>query len=514
MGPPAPSGSAVPGAPRIPHGSPMSRAERLRRLAPLLAFGFRLAVGVGALLLAVGIFRWLEASRPEPDRLDPEELRTRVEVFPARPLPVRRSWTGYGTARAMNVADVPARVASTVIAIPERIEEGVGLAAGEVIARLDPADFEARLAAAEQAVADLDAQLDRLEVDERRLRDRLELVDERVEVAEAELRRVEEAAAAGVAREREVDAARAALSTVRSERSTLLGQLDALPSSRASLRARRAAAVSDRRVAATDLERTVIRNPLGDPDAPGAADARRWRLQSLDVEIGESVQPGQRIARVLDPGRIEVPVRVPAAARRSLRVGDPVELVGASDVEELGERAVIRSTVARISPEDDPATRTTTVYVELRQAPGDAAAVAPGRFLRATVSDGDAGDRILVPRRSLDGDRLWIVGDDGRLRGLAVEPWYDVRGAYPSTGLPDRDWVVLRDPPPAGTPVVLRPGRRVADGLAVTPVPVEETVAAETPFREPGGDGATGRGGAGTEGAAGAADAAGGGAGS
>jgi len=79
-----------------------------------------------------------------------------------------------------------------------------------------------------------------------------------------------------------------------------------------------------------------------------------------------------------------------------------------------------------------------------------------------------------------------VVDPEGLVRGLAVEPWFDVRGAFPATGLPDRDWVVLRDPPPVGTRIVLTPGRRTADGLRVVPVPVD----AEAPGAVAGDDGA------------------------
>jgi multidrug resistance efflux pump len=436
----------------------------------VLALGFRLLVGVVVLLAAFGIFNWLQNTRPEPGRVDPDALRPRVTVFTAEALPVRRTWTGYGTARAMDTADVPARIAATVVSIPDHIDEGVAVGAGEVLARLDATDFEARLIAAEQALLDLDAQIARVDVDEARLRDRLELLDQRVGLAEAELARVEDAAASGAARPREVDIALGALAAVRGERSLVRGQLDALPSTRASLAARRAGTDADRRLAAMNVERCIIRNPLGDPDTE--ADDRRWIVQALDVEIGESVVLGQRIARVLDPGRIEVPIRVPSSARRRLRVGDTVELVGISDVNELGDQAVVRSTIARIAPEDDQTTRTTTVYAELRQAPADAAGIAPGRFLRARVQDALTGDRVLVPRRSFDGDRIYVVDDDGLVRGIAVDPWFDVRGEFPATGLPDQDWVVLRDPPAPGTQIVLTPGRRTSDGQMVVPVPV------------------------------------------
>ncbi|MHC4809256.1 MAG: efflux RND transporter periplasmic adaptor subunit [Planctomycetota bacterium] len=458
----------------------MSRADRIRRLAPVLALVVRFGLGVVLLVVAVGVFGWLERTRPEPGQVDPESIRPRVAVLELRPMAVERSWTGFGTARAMDAADVPARVTATVLEIPPSIEAGTTVTAGAVLARLDPTDFEARLRAATESVADLSAQLEGLTIEQARLADQLELLEERVRLAEAELARVEDAAGSGAARPREVDAARAALAAVRGERVSILGRLEAIPPTRTATEARRAAAEAQRTQAAADLDRCVIRAPDA-PAPPAGSGPRRWVVQSVDIEPGEAVAAGQRIARVVDPGRLEIPVRLPAAARRGIAVGDPVQLQPAGDAAELGQRGRIAGTIARIAPEDDPATRTATVYVELLQAAGDAGAIAPGRFVRATVRESDRTPRIIVPRRSLAGERLLVVDEDGLVRGRDVERWFDVRGSYPETGLADGDWVALRDPPPAGTRIVVAPTRRIIDGTAVIPVAGGEAVGGVAP---------------------------------
>lgn len=434
-------------------------ARRLPDNLPIvIAWTVRTAVGLAALVLAIGIFGALLRSKPAPERRDPDALVPRVRVLTAAELEVRRTWTGFGVARAMAVADVPARVASTVVAIPEGVEDGAPLGPDGVIVRLDDSDFVARVAAADQILADLDAQIARVAVDDRRLRDRLELVDERVGLAEAELTRVLDAQRQNAALPREADAARSALAAVRSERATLLAQIEGLPSTRASLSARRAGADAERRLASLAVERCVIVNPLG-PGANGTV------LQRVDVEPGESVVPGQRVARVVDPSRLEVPIRLPASARRWLEVGDEARLSPAGSDEEP-----VTARVARIAPEDDAATRTVTVFVEFVQSTRDPGAIAPGRFVRAEVRRGTPERRVVVPRRSLDGDRMYVLDEDGRVRGREARPDFAIRERFPSTGLPDEDWVVLVDAPDPGTRIVLTPTRRLADGLRIEPV--------------------------------------------
>ncbi len=450
----------------------MSRADRLRRLAPALALAIRFGIGMVLLVAAVGVFQWLQRTRPEPGQVDPESIRPRVAVMELRPMPVERVWTGFGTARAMDAADVPARVTATVLEVAPGLEAGSTVAAGAVLVRLDPTDFAARLQSATQAVRDLQSQVQALAIEEARLADQLELLGERVRLAEAELARVEEAAGSGAARPREVDAARSVLAAVRGERVAVLGRLEAIPPTRASTEARLAAAEAQRTQAEADLDRCVILAP--DTPVSAGGGARRWIIQALDVEPGEAVAAGQRIARVVDPGRLEIPIRVPAAARRGIAIGDPVQVQPAGDAAGLGDRATVAATIARIAPEDDPVTRTATIYVELFQAADDAGAIAPGRFVRASVRESDRTPRIIVPRRSLTGERLLTVGDDGLVRGLDVERWFDVRGTFPQTGLADRDWVALREPPPAGTRIVVAPTRRIVDGAVVIAVPAGE----------------------------------------
>ncbi|MFK7959469.1 MAG: efflux RND transporter periplasmic adaptor subunit [Phycisphaerales bacterium] len=445
------------------------RSNRLPRT--LIAFVVRTVVALIVLAIAVGIFQQLKATRPAPGRVDTDAERLRVPVLALDAVPVRRTWVGYGTARAMNAADVPARVAATVASIPASVEEGAPIDPGAVLAQLDDRDFRAAVEAARQRVAELDARLSGLDVDARVLRDQLELADERVTVAQNDLRRVQEASDRGAARDREIDAAISALSSVRSDRARTQAELDRIPSARASVVATRASALADVSVTELALERTVIVNPFGAAGEPGPPPA--FVIQSMDVEPGESVVPGQRVARIVDPGRLEIPIRVPASARRTLGPGDPVALYEPGDPP--GEPS-FQTTIARIAPEDSVETRTTLVYAELRQAPNDLSGLAPGRFVRAEIAAGEPERRVIVPRRSLDGDRMLIVGEGGMLRQIDARPLYGVTMLRPETGLPDTDWVVLADPPPDGTQVVLSPSRRLVDGRVVDPAPVRERV--------------------------------------
>ncbi len=203
------------------------------------------------------------------------------------------------------------------------------------------------------------------------------------------------------------------------------------------------------------------------------------------------MQPGERVARVVDPTRIEVPLKLPAGARNSVSVGDPVTLrssrssrdaPGEAASEEGRERW--QAEIVRINPTDDARTRTLTVYAVLDQADvPPAERLAPGLFVAGTVVAGEPAVRPLVPRRSLRRGRVQLVipGPEGRgfvVTSEPVELAFQLRDRLPATGLPDDQWSVLRAPLPADARVVLTANASLLDGQGVEPRPhaAEETV--------------------------------------
>jgi multidrug efflux pump subunit AcrA (membrane-fusion protein) len=194
-------------------------------------------------------------------------------------------------------------------------------------------------------------------------------------------------------------------------------------------------------------------------------------VQAVDVEAGESVAVGQRAARVVSLDVIEVPVRLPAAARASVRVGDRVELRAARR-----DGPTWSAVVARIAPEDDAQTRTMTVFVELdqraalaEQGPHAGGLLTPGVFLEATVATGAGSAQWVVPRRSLRAGRILLVEDD-RLTSRPAGIAYTLTGWLEALPLPDRQWAVLDEPLRDGELIVLDGSTALRVGQMVRPV--------------------------------------------
>jgi hypothetical protein len=185
-------------------------------------------------------------------------------------------------------------------------------------------------------------------------------------------------------------------------------------------------------------------------------------LQHADKEIGEMVAMGAPVARVVDPRRLEVPLLLPASARPLVAVGQPVLLMP-----DRAGASVIDARVTRVAPEDDAVTRTFAVFAEIESSE----AIAPGTFVEASILCEAGAPRSVLPRRSVSEGRVYVVRE-GRVHLTPVEVEFAITGPKPETGLPDSEWLVLREPLPTGSKVVLDASRQIPDGTAIAAQPL------------------------------------------
>ncbi len=416
-------------------------------------------VSVVALSMAIGIFSLLWSTRPEPARVDEPPRPRRVEVMKAVAVPVRRQWQGFGTARAFDEADIPAEVIAVVTEIPPEIVEGAPIEKDAVVARLDDTDFVIQQNIAARRIEEYDARLVQLKLEGDSWVQRVELATEDVQLAEADYARVKQALERQAARDREVDQARQKLlAAVRIEVGAR-EQFDRILPRRSQLEAMKSLQGSQLRLATKNVERCTIRSPL------------TGFIAAVDVALGESVAPGRRVARVMNLDRMEVPLRLPSAARAGVRIGDEVILTAHNAASDPWH-----GDVRHISPMDDQNTRTMTVYVQIDQDPHDThapARLAPGRFVSGTVLSKRSEMRFIVPRRSLLGDRLLVVRD-GTVRSRVVNGDFHVQGDFEQLGVSAEQWSVLAGSLDNGSAVIVNATRSLSDGLLVEPVSLRD----------------------------------------
>jgi len=436
-----------------------------RRLLNLLVRG---VIGVVILGIGIGSMAYLVLTRPQPPREARSEPVRLVRVITAERVPVERPWTGYGTARPKAEADIAAEVAATVVERPDRIDPGARLEKGELIVRLDGAEFAARAARAEASIGATQSERDGLEVDEETLAENLRLATEGVALMESELSRLEAALAASGATQVEMERMRRQVTVAKREQQELKQRLGLIPSRRARLDALLEFERANFNLARIDLERTAIRSPVN------------GTLQDIPVREGERVSPGSFVARVVDLSRIEVPAAIPVAAATQLAPGCRAVLSLPGGVRSWD------GTVTRIAPEADGATRTITAYIELEQDPSGPAAdlLMPGQFVTATVYSSEPFAGVPVPRGAVSGDRVMVVDSEGRARARTVEIAFHTTASFPVIDDTERQWAVLASGVEPGERLVasnlddLVPGSRVsATGAGSAPTPARARAA-------------------------------------
>lgn len=267
-------------------------------------------------LLAIAVLRALGARKAQQAALAEQTARgaqTVIELaagdlMPLQMQELQRGLPVSGTLKAANTAFVKVRVPGELQGLSVR--EGDAVAAGQVIARIDPAEYEARL---RQAQLQADAARAQIDIAQRQYDNNKALVDQGF-------------------------ISKTALDT----------SLANLNGARASFEA--AGASAD--VARKSMADTVLKAPMAG-----------FISQRL-AQPGERVAVDTRIVEIVDLSRMEIEAALSAADSVGVRVGQQALL----QVE--GHAQPVPARVARINPSTQAGSRSVLVYLQLKPAPG------------------------------------------------------------------------------------------------------------------------------------------------
>lgn len=346
---------------------------------------FRALLSILILALGVGGFLAMKATRPSPPPAAPRERVWHVDSLPVTPTAHRPVLSLFGRVEAPDRIRATMPVAGRLLGV--YVRDGDEVAAGTLLARLDPTDLEPHLA---QARAELTRE-------ELRLRhDQDALVQERslLELAQSALARVEKVQSQRLGTEADVDQAREQLARARLAVTLREQSLAEHPARLAALEARLA-----------EAERDAAR---GEIRAPFAA-----RIGVVEAATGDQVQPNQSILTLYPLDGLYVRAKVPGAWGEALRTALANGEVLSAQVNHSGQP--VAATLKRLAGEADAR----GVDALLKLATG--ARVPLGAFVDVRLQLPAEPDTIAVPFAALvGGDRVFVV-EDGRLRAVAVE---------------------------------------------------------------------------------------------
>lgn len=396
----------------------MSLPRKLLVLPPV-------AVGVVVLVLFV-------KARGGPERVDATETAHPVRFVTVQPREVVPRAIAYGTVRPAKTWAAVAEIAGRVVEVSPLLEEGEIVPAGRALIRIDDVDKKLEVARLEAEANSLQAQIDQIDESKTNFEKLLAVERRSLEVARREEGKLADLFERGSIPEKDLDAQRRQALAQEAAVVKLENSLRLLPSDRARLEAQRAATVARGKMAERDVARATITTPFP------------CRIESVDVEITESVAVGQRLAQAYGVAVAEVEARVAIQQVRHLfspeRRREVVKsFAEAVDWSRLGIQAKVKLKLpgqeftwegrfARAAPTLAATTRAAGIVVAVDQ-PFETARTSAhpplvkGMFVEVELSGPPLADRIVVPRAAIRAGQVLLAGKDDRLeiRPVVVE---------------------------------------------------------------------------------------------
>ena len=385
-----------------------------RRLLPLIIIG-----------LAIAGFVLLKATRPTAPEVEVRERVWRIDAIPATAVSTQPTLVLYGRIEAPDQLRAAAPVSGRVLQV--MVRDGDRVAAGAVLARLDPRDLQPRVA---QARADVEREQIRHTGDRKAIEQEKILLT----LAEAKQSRFEKLknarlGAVSAYDQASEDVARIRLSLAQREQAI----------------AEHPARLAQFQTRLEETERDALR---GEIVAPFAA-----RIGKVEVAAGDQVQAGQTLLNLYASDALFLRARVPAIYAEELRMAlqQGEQLKATADFGAV----TIHADLERISGEADA--RGVDVLLRIE----NDSHLPVGAFVNAVLQRPQASDVVVVPFSALHGgERLYVVRD-GRLVGTRVTRIGERRDGDEVSLLVRSTEIV------AGEPVMTTHLPNAIDGLAV-----------------------------------------------
>ncbi|MAT16159.1 MAG: hypothetical protein CMJ46_12925 [Planctomyces sp.] len=361
-----------------------------------------------ALLMLVGTFfgfQYLKSLKKPPGEREIRELVYKVTVFEADPSRVQQIISGFGTAKADREVVVSAQVAGEVVQTNPRLEVGERMIAhgdsesvsSDLILRIDPTTYEQKVAQAESLLASDRAELARLEREMNNQQEVLDKAQQDLEVYRDQYERIKGLRQRNVAAESELTQAQLELQRYETLLLRAQNEYKLFPIRREQLEKQIDNHEQDLKLAKHNLEQTSVTPPFNAV------------ISEVTVELGEYVNVGRELLKMVDVNVVEVPVSVTTEDYAFLRaqldnkVYPQVKLAP-------NETAEARWTgvVVRLSPVMNEQTRTVKAYVQVNNR-DQKSPLLPGTFVHARI-DGEVLDNVLiVPRDAIQNGQVFVA---------------------------------------------------------------------------------------------------------
>ncbi len=385
----------------------MNRQDLLRRKRWLI---------LPPVILGVLVLFWMASSRQPPVQAERGEPTRTVRVIEAPLVQLIPMAEGYGPVKPARIWTAVSQVAGRVTCLHARLRDGEILPDGTALVRVDPKDYEIQLAQAQAELAELDVQ-------EKNARASLKIEKRNEELAQKELERIRKLLRQGTSSQSAADEKERAMLAYRASVQNLQNTLALVPAQRSLLESK--AALAER-----DLEHTVIRAPFD------------MRVANLQVEADQYVSVGQSLFEGDTVDRVEIKAQVAMSALRRLFIGRPefkidVQRLSAAFPDIANMEPVVQMDMGnyvaqwdaefvRFADTVDAETRTMGVVVAVDRPfdkikPGYRPPLSKGMFVKVILRGKYRTQRLVVPRSAVRAGVVYVADESNRLRRRPVQ---------------------------------------------------------------------------------------------
>jgi len=355
-------------------------------------------------ILTLGVLGagYLKATKPEVSPAEALERVWTVSVAPVRYGDQRPEVALYGQVVAGRQVEMRALVVGQVIEVGDGFVDGGTVRGGELLAAIDPFEYQATLDERLAQLAEARARLKEIEARHRAEVQSLARDLEQFEVSVRDLARIDKLHGKGTVSAKTLDDALMAHSK---QQQLVEARRNALAAEQARVDQQRA--VIDRlgvavRRARRDLERTRVTAPFD------------GFVLDIQAELGKRVGVNDRLARLVDAGRLEVSFQLSDAQfGRILEAEGGFEGRPAAVTWRTGERSLeLTATVDRVGPRIEAASGGIELYARLLY-DGLEHPLRPGAFVEVRIADRAYARVARLPESALHGgDTVYVVERD------------------------------------------------------------------------------------------------------
>jgi len=405
----------------------------------------RFLMPVAVLMVCVALAFFLIKTAPQPKRKPQRPVVPVVEVLEVKQADYLVKVASTGTIKPHTQSNLVSEAAGSVVYVSPNFTNGGFIEQGELLVRLDPAEYQYAVANIEASVSGVKARLAELDTAAANLKKSLGIESQHLALAERQFTRHTKLRKQGTISQSSLDQSEREYLLRKSSLQNLENSLELIPAQRQVLQADLKLKQAQLASAQLDLDRTQIKAPY------------KGRVLEQRVDLGQSVSKGSVLAAIYAIDYVEI--RLPISDWEASFLALPNDREKESQQEVLlsvsiaGDRHQWRGRIMRTEGTVDARTRQLFLIAQV----DDPYAVTPdgkpplmvGQFVEAEIPGRLLHDVIALPRKVMRaGDEVLVITSDNRIERRSLEvAWRDRDNVVVRTGLNVGDRISLTQLP-------------------------------------------------------------------